>query len=120
MLQGIVDVLGRPRVTVAVRGSYGTAHFEAIVDTAFTGTFSLPLSEIQRLGLLRHSSRMSVFADGRAGVIYTYWSEIEWVGSWMNTEVWESGVSEAIVGAGLLRGYELIVNYGPAQSVEIR
>lgn len=120
MLHGTIDPVGMPRVTVVVRGPHGSTRFEAIVDTGFTATLSLPGDSIRRLGLLRHSIRPSLFADGQYGVNYTFWGEVEWVDGWMSLEILENNLGEALVGAGLLRGRQLLVDYGAAQSVEIR
>src|SRR5688572_17103640 len=116
MLSGSLDALLRPVVEVQVRGSGGASAFTAIVDTGFTGGLAIPTLAIHRLGLPRHSGRISQFANGRFGVTYTYWGEVEWVNGWIGLEILEGQIDEAIVGAGLLRGYELFVDYGPKQA----
>ena len=120
MLSGSLDPYGMPRVRLAVRGPYGSDYVDVIVDTGFGGTLSLPPDVIRKLGLLRHGTRLSVFADGSRSVTYTFWGEVEWLTGWMSLEILQGGSVEAMVGASLLRGHELVVNYGPAQSVEIR
>ena len=59
-------MLGRPQVAVVVRGPYGTARFDAIVDTGFSGTLAVPGNELRRLGLLRHSVRFSDYGPAQS------------------------------------------------------
>ena len=120
MLQGTLDSWQRPQVTVAVRGPYGTASLDVVIDTAFTGAFSMPDGEIRRLGLHPRGARPLQAADGTVKPVPTFVCEVEWMNGWLSLEVVSSPLPVALIGAGLLRGHELIVNYGPAQSVEIR
>ena len=119
-MRGKLDAFQRPRLQLRIRGPYGSTVFEAVVDTGFTGTLSLPPDVIQRLGLLRRNSRPMMAADGQVRVVATYAGEVAWGQGWMAVEVTAGFISEALIGAGLLRGSELRVDYGPARSVEVR
>lgn len=120
MLRGNLDPSGLPRVPIVIRGPFGTRRYDAIVDTGFDGTLALPGDEIQRLGLLRHGVRYMRSSNNQVGPTRTYWCEADWFNGWVGFEVLQAGVPEALVGAGLLRGHELVVDYGPSWSVEIR
>lgn len=119
-LLGSLDIYGRPRVWITLRGPFGIEQVEAIIDTGTTAAVSVSLALAQRLGLPRFNHKWVLGADGQVRQVTTYLADVRWVSGWEPAEALESGITEVLVGAGLLRGHELIVNYGPAQSVEIR
>ena len=90
------------------------------MDTGFTGTLSIPAHVIQSLGLLRYSIRLSTFADGGTGVTRTFWGEVDWIEGSVSIEVLEGSVPEAMIGAGMLGGHVLLVDYTDPGVVEIR
>jgi clan AA aspartic protease len=109
-----------PRVPITVRGPWGTESVQAAVDTAFTGALSAPSGLVRRLGLLRHSTRPTILADGSLHFAVVYSARLDWLDGEVTCEVMESQNADVLIGASLLRGYVLEVDYGPAQSVEIR
>jgi clan AA aspartic protease len=107
-------------VTVALRGPFGSTTVDAVIDTGFTGALSVPSALAVRLGLLRWSVTVGYGTDGQIRSTRVYLAEIEWTVGWMQAEAAENGIDLVLIGAELLRGHELLVNYGAAQSVEIR
>ena len=120
MLRGKLDPFGMPRVQIAIRGPYGTRWYDAIVDAGLGATLGLGQDEIQRLGLLKHGVCQMKDARNKIAPVRTYWSDVEWFQTWIGVEVVELGIDEALIGAGLLRGHEVVVDYRASWSVEIR
>jgi clan AA aspartic protease len=119
-LEGSIDARGMPRVPITLRGPWGSENVEAVVDTGFTGSLSAPPGLIRRLGLRHHDNRPTVLANGSLFVAAVYLARLEWLDGEIIPEVMESYNSEVLIGARLLRGHVLHVDYGPAQSAEIR
>jgi hypothetical protein len=117
---GRVDALGLMRAWVWLRGAFGSESVEAIIDTGFTGSVSIPTDLARRLGLPRYNAMTVQGPDGSLRVVRTYLVEVQWIAGWTHAQAWENGVSDVMVGAALLRGHKLIGDYGPAQSVEVR
>lgn len=119
-LSGSIDARGHPRVKVVLRGPFGHSQVDAIVDTGFNGALSVPEQNVARLGLRKRTVRLTRFADGTLRTVPVYHIEIEWVDGATFAEALESNLPDVLIGAGLLRGHQLMVDYGPAQSLEIR
>lgn len=119
-LQGKLDARGHPRVDISVSGPYGSTVISAIVDTGFTVAIGIPSSVASKLGLRRWNVRPSILADGTLRSVTIYLLEVGWMGRQVTAEAWDSAGVDATIGAGLLQGLELRVDYGPARSVEIR
>jgi clan AA aspartic protease len=91
-----------------------------VVDTGFSGAASINADLIARLGLPLHNLRPTLTADGRLTTTRIYLADVEWLVGPEPVEVYESGIVDGMIGAGLLRGHQLLVDYGPAQAVEIQ
>jgi clan AA aspartic protease len=91
-----------------------------VIDTGFTGMLAVSDEVVAHLGMRRWSSAAYYGADGKVHGIATYLGELKWISEWSPVEVSESGVQEVLIGAGLLKGLALSIDYGIAQSVEIR
>jgi predicted aspartyl protease len=120
MLHGRVDSSGQALVQLTIHGPNGSVTCDALIDTGFSGSMALPKAVIQQLGLLQHGIQLSRYADGHVGPTYSYWGVLEWLSGARGFEMLESGVDQVIIGAGLLHGQLLTIDYGPARSVEIR
>ena len=120
MLQGSLDSRGLPRIGVWLRGPFGSETVSAVVDTGFTGALSLPAHLVRRLGLPRRSLRPTVLAAGTLRVVHTYLLDVIWFDAPVPVEVYLTDGPDATVGAGLLRGHVLTIDYGTAETVEIR
>lgn len=119
-MQGSLDARGHPRLALQLRGPLSSTTVQAIVDTGFTGALSIPSRWVTRLGLPQRDIRPTVLADGSYRVVRIYLIDIDWIGGVVTAEAFESASDEVLVGAGLLQGRLLTVDYGPARSVEIR
>lgn len=52
-------------------------------------------------------------------VVRIFLIDVEWLDGTISAEAFESQSYEVLIGAGLLRGHVLSVDYGAARSVEI-
>ncbi len=99
-----------------VRGSGGVeVEVEAVVDTGYTGSMTLPATVAATLRLERRSGGRAVLADGSSRRFDTFAAEVEWGGSWRGVMVSALG-DEVLIGMGLLAGHELrveVVASGP-------
>ncbi|MGV3719554.1 MAG: hypothetical protein ACO1SX_01485 [Actinomycetota bacterium] len=72
------------------------------------------------LGLLRRGLRPVELADSALRMSRVYLIEIEWLAGPVKVEALTSNCGEVLIGAALLRGTKLAIDYGAEQSVEIR
>ncbi len=92
-----------------LRGPGGAeAEVNAVVDTGYTGSLTLPDAVAIALGLMRRSGGQAVLADGSSRRFNTYAAEVEWSDSWRGVVASALG-DEALVGMGLLAGHDLRV-----------
>ncbi|MFL5339017.1 MAG: clan AA aspartic protease [Gemmataceae bacterium] len=91
---------------------------DAVVDTGFTASLTLPTSEVAALGLVRHSSSGAIMADGSVKQFDVFAAEVSWDGSWRPILVSALG-SEVLLGMSLLAAHELRVAVIPGGGVEI-
>src|SRR5207248_417331 len=69
----------RPTLDLLLRGPFGSARVEAIIDTGFSNHLSVPDSLVARLGLSFYGSALVVDAGGHAQTVSGYIVEVEWV-----------------------------------------
>lgn len=119
-MKGHVDWLNRPMQPLTVRGPYGHEQGEAMIDTGFTNSLTLPSSVVQRLGLRRESIAPSRLADGSVANAYTYWVDVDWVDGPRRCIVFEVDLPEWLIGRSLLDGYLLEIDFGTTKKVEVR
>jgi clan AA aspartic protease len=81
-----------------------------LVDTGFTGSLSLPLSVVSRLGLLKIGSDSVQFGDGSVLAADLYEVDIEWDGL-RRTIYADAFGAELLIGTELLRDYELFIRF---------
>ena len=79
---------------------------EAVIDTGYTGSLTLPPALIRALGLRWQSVDRFTLADGSQCIIDVYVARVEWDGK-MRTILVNEADADALVGMRLLRGYEL-------------
>ncbi len=77
------------------------------------------MTTIHRLGLRNHNIRPSILADGSIRTVYTYLVDVDWLGNTLPCEAFATEAADATIGAGLLRGRKLFIDYGEPQLVEI-
>jgi clan AA aspartic protease len=106
-------------VRLTVRGS-GEAYAEvdAIVDSGFAGSLTLPIDVIESLGLVRQSGGGGVLADGTIRHFDLYAANVDWDGELRLILVSAIG-DEALLGMRLLEGHELRIAITEDGIVEI-
>ena len=106
-------------VRLRVRGPGGAeADVNAVVDTGFTASLTLPPSVATALGLARQSGGSAMLADGSVRAYGVYAAEVDWDGVWRPVLAWVVG-EETLLRMGLLAGHHLGVAAVPGGAVEI-
>ena len=119
MIGGTVNVRYEAIVRLRVRGPGGTeADVDAIVDSGFTSSLTLPVATVTALGLVRQSGATAVLADGSTRQFEVYAAEVEWGGVWRTVLVSAVG-SEPLLGMRLLAGHVLNIEVVPGGLVKI-
>jgi clan AA aspartic protease len=119
MIQGVVNARLEATIRLRVRASDGSElDVEAVIDSGFTGSFTLPAAVIAALGLAHQSGGRAVLADGSIQQVDIYAAEVDWDGSWRSVLVMEVG-GEALVGMRLLAGHQVRFEVVPGGAVEI-
>jgi clan AA aspartic protease len=119
MIQGVVNARLEATTRLRVRASDGSElDVEAVIDSGFTGSFTLPAAAIAALGLAHQSGGRAVLADGSIQQVDLYAAEVEWDGRWRPVLVMEVG-GEALVGMRLLAGHQVRFEVVPGGAVEI-
>jgi predicted aspartyl protease len=119
MITGDLDFYCRPVVTFQVRGPFGSATFESIIDTAFASNLTVPAHIVEALALPRVGFVFLEDPQGNVTSSTTHDCQIFWHGGWEDLEAVKSPTSLSLTGPRLLHERKLTVDYGPAQSVEI-
>ena len=102
-----------------VRGPSGTAaEVDAVIDTGYTGTLTLPTPVAESLGLERGVGGQAVLADGTSRRFDTFAAEVEWGGGWRGIEAYALG-SEVLIGMRFLAGHGLRVEVIERGAVEV-
>ncbi len=119
MIRGAVNARLEAVVRLRVRGPGGAeADVDAVIDTGFTSSLTLPPPVVAALGLARQSGGSALLADGSVHPFDIYAAEVDWGGSWRPVLVWVVG-GEVLVGMGLLARHQLRVEAVPGGVVEI-
>lgn len=119
MIRGVVTARREAVVGLRVRGPGGTeADIDAVIDTGFTASLTLPAATVTALGLIRQSGGSAVLADGTVRAFDIYEAEVEWGGAWLSVLVSAVG-NEALLGMRLLAGHQLRIEAEPGGVVEI-
>src|SRR5438270_384079 len=107
MITGTVNAFVEALIRFLVHGPQGQEQeIEAIIDTGFTGSLSLPLAVIVALGLPFRRRSRAILADGRSIRFDVYEAQVLWDGRWRRVPV-SAAEAVPLVGMGLLHGYEL-------------
>ena len=119
MIRGAVNARREAVVRLRVRqpGRPEIA-LDAVIDSGFTASLTMPLAIIAGLGLQRQSGGRAVMADGTVSQFDVYSAEVEWGGVWRPVLVSAVG-GEVLVGMSLLAGHELRIAVVPGGVVEI-
>lgn len=96
---------GRIRLKVKGPGKL-VQEIEAVVDTGYTGTLTLPRSLVASIGLQWRSVDRGTLADGSECLFDVYEAEVIWDGM-SRTILVDEADAVPLVGMRRLRGYEL-------------
>ena len=112
-MKGHVDSELRALVPVGVSADSRkqVCHALVWVDTAFNGSFVIPQSMINDVGLQVESTAEAVLADGSCVEIESYGCSIHWDGKVYRTQVVANDGQYGLVGTMLLAGRKLVVDY---------
>ncbi len=106
-------------VPLRLRGPTGIEKdVDALVDTGFTASLTLPLVLADALELVSESNSDVVLADGSARECDVYAAEVEWDNHWRPVLIYGMG-DDILMGMGLLANHELRIAVRPGGAVEI-
>jgi len=95
------------RIRLKVRGRRGREQeVEAVIDSGYTGTLTLPPGLITSLDLRWRSVGRATLADGSTCVFQVFVGKLLWDGKMRHLLVDEAD-TEPLIGMRLLRGHEL-------------
>lgn len=107
MILGVVNSYHEATLTVAVRDTTGQEkQVEAILDTGFSGSLTLPPEVIQALGLPFRSRASAILADGSEAQFDIFAVTVIWDGRPRNSLV-EAAETDPLIGMGLLYGFNI-------------
>jgi clan AA aspartic protease len=119
MIRRVVNGRREAVVRLKLRGPSGIElDIDAIVDSGFTSSLTLPPTTVTALGLHRQSGSSAVLADGSVRQFDICAAEIEWDGLWRTVLVSAIG-NEPLLGMRLLADHKLIIEVVPGGLVEI-
>jgi clan AA aspartic protease len=120
MITGVVTASLQAIIRLTVRGPEGQEQeVEAVIDTGFDGTLTLPPALIAALGLAWRRRGRALLADGSESLFDIYEATAVWDGEPRRIAVDEANM-DPLVGMSLLYGYELIVQAVESGSVVIQ
>jgi predicted aspartyl protease len=116
MIVGTMNLDRQPVVRLSARGADGRDHeIEAVVDTGFNGSLTLPISTIVTLGLAWRSRGQARLADGSLQDFDIYAGSVLWDGR-LRCILIEAAEMDPLMGMSLLYGHDLhirVVDGGP-------
>jgi clan AA aspartic protease len=119
MIGGTVSARLEAVIRLRVRGTGGAElDFDAVIDTGFTSSLTLPATAVTALGLVRQAGGSAVLGDGSVRSFDVYAAEVQWDGNWRSVLVSAIG-TEVLVGMRLLARHDLRVAVVPGGPVEI-
>ena len=119
MITGVVR--GREAfVRSKIRGPRGRKReFDAVIDTGYTASLSLPPAVIASLGLRWQSLGRGILADGSECLFDVYEAGVEWDRKVLRILVDEAD-TDPLIGMALLSGYELKIQVRSRGRVSIK
>lgn len=106
MIIGLIKA-GEGRIRVKVKGFRGREQeVEAVIDTGYTASLTLPPALIGALGLRWQTVAHVTLADGSARILDVYEAKVVWDGKVRSILVDEAD-TDPLIGMRLLRGHEL-------------
>ena len=120
MILGRVNARLEAKLQLKVLGPTGAKiDVDAIIDTGFTGSLSMPIAAVAKLGLVKRSGGAALLADGSACNFDAYAAELEWSGTKRSVVVSAVG-HEVLAGMVLLAGHKLMVEVEDGGAVQVQ
>jgi clan AA aspartic protease len=120
MMTGVVNAHLEALVRLTVRGPGGQEQeIEAVIDTGFDGSLSLPPPRIAALGLPWRRRGRALLADGSESVFDIYEATLMWDGALRRIAV-DAADTDPLLGMALLYNYELTVQVVEGGCVRIQ
>jgi clan AA aspartic protease len=117
---GTVNARLEAIVRLKLRGPAGDElEIDAVIDTGYTGSLTLPARVAQALGLSRRAGGRAVLADGSVRRFDTFAAEVWWGDNWVPVVTSNLG-DESLLGMSLLAGRGLWVEVVDGGAVEVR
>jgi clan AA aspartic protease len=119
MITGVVKT-SEGRIRITVRGSQDREQeVEAIVDTGYTASLTLPPALIAALGLRWQTLDTALLADGSECTFDVYEARVLWDGKVRKILIDEAD-TDPLVGMRLLKGHELRIQVRARGKVSIK
>jgi clan AA aspartic protease len=107
VITGVVNTDREAKIRLDVYDSNGQQReFEAVIDTGFTGSLTLPSSAIATLGLAFTGRGQVVLGDGSIELFDMFTGTVLWDGQRQVVEI-DAADTDPLVGMALIYGYEL-------------
>lgn len=120
MITGTVNTYQEAVIHLILHGLRGEEwEIEAVVDTGFTGSLSLPPSLITGLKLPYLRRGRAILADGSVSDFDVYEGTVIWDGQ-LRQVIIDAVDTDPLVGMRLLRGYELTIQVIDGGNVSIQ
>lgn len=120
MITGIVIAYRQATIHLPVRGPAGQERgVEAIIDTGFDGSLTLPPALIATLGLAWRRRGRAMLADGSESLFDIHEATVVWNGVPRRIAV-DAADTDPLLGMLLLHGYELTVQAVEGGSVLVK
>lgn len=120
MITGIVTAYRQAIIRLLVRGPDGQEQeIQAVIDTGFDGSLTLPPSLIAALGLVWRRRGRALLADGSESLFDIHEAIVVWDGEPRRIAV-DTAHIDPLVGMSLLYGFELTVQARDGGSVVIK
>jgi clan AA aspartic protease len=120
MITGTVSAFREAIIRLVVRGPQGQEQqIEAVIDTGFNGSLTLPSALVSMLALPFRRRGRAQLADGSSSLFDIFEATVVWDGQPRRVSV-DAVETDPLVGMGLLYGYELMVQAIDGGSVSIQ
>jgi clan AA aspartic protease len=109
MIRGVVTADREAIVRLVVRGLAGQEQeVDAVIDTGFDGSLTLPPSLIGRLQLAWRRRGRALLADGSESIFDIHEGNVLWDGRLVRVSI-DSAEMAPLIGMSLVEGYKLTV-----------
>jgi clan AA aspartic protease len=109
MITGVVNAHHEATIPLIVHDANGhQTAIEAIIDTGFTGSLTLPSTLIAALGLPWRGRQRAMLGDGSVRFFDVYAVTIIWNGQTRAVET-DAANTEPLLGMSLLQGHEMLM-----------